>query len=112
LITASPRHLLAAERERLEDARTALRQAMARGVETARTRLAAQAGHLDALSPLGVISRGYSVVRTPDGRLVRRTGDAPPGTVVEARLVDGWLSARVEGSRAQKLNEPADDYTP
>jgi exodeoxyribonuclease VII large subunit len=75
-----------------------------------RERLAAGAAHLDALSPLAVIARGYSVVRTADGRLIRVLADAPPGTALQARLTDGWLDATVSGSRAQRLNEPESDY--
>ena len=75
-----------------------------------RERLAAGAAHLDALSPLAVIGRGYSVVRTADGRLIRVLADAPPGTAIQARLTDGWLGATVSGSRAQRLNEPEADY--
>ena len=75
-----------------------------------RERLAAGAAHLDALSPLAVIGRGYSVVRTTDGRLIRALAEAPPGTAIQARLPDGWLAATVTGGRGQRLNEPEAEY--
>jgi exodeoxyribonuclease VII large subunit len=73
-------------------------------------RLAATAARLDALSPLAVLGRGYSVLRTPERRLVRHLADAPAGTVVEARVVDGWVLARVDGVRRQGLGEPEAVY--
>ncbi len=73
-------------------------------------RLARASGHLDALSPLAVIARGYSVVRTRDGALVRSLTEAPPGTAILARMPDGWLHAEVTGARRQQLNEPDAEY--
>ncbi len=73
----------------------------------AQERLAAAAGRLDALSPLAVISRGYSVVRTSAGALVRRADQVAIGDTIEARMPDGWLTAHVIGTRPQRLGEPA-----
>lgn len=73
-------------------------------------RLARSAAHLDALSPLAVIARGYSVVRTADGLLVRSLAEAPAGTAIQTRLPDGWLHATVTGSKRQRLNEPDEEY--
>ncbi len=56
-----------------------------------------------------MLGRGYSVLRTADGRLVRHCDQAPAGTGIEARTLDGWLTATVTGSRRQRLNEAADD---
>ena len=74
-------------------------------------RLARAAAHLQAVSPLGVIARGYSVVRTADGRLVRSLADAPDGSAIEARVADGWLKATVSGRQPQRLGEPEGGYT-
>jgi hypothetical protein len=49
-------------------------------------------------------------VRTPDGKLVRRLEQAPPGIEIHARLADGWIAARVTGARKQPLSEPSDLY--
>ncbi|MCK6491084.1 MAG: hypothetical protein L6R48_22760, partial [Planctomycetes bacterium] len=88
----------------------ALPRALAVRFQRQQERLAAAAGRLDALSPLAVIARGYSVVRLPDGRLVRQLADAPPDSAVEARTADGWLMAVVRSHRRQRLNEPAEGY--
>ena len=79
--------------------------------ERGEARFIALAAKLDALSPLAVIARGFSMVRTPDGHVVRSLAEAPPGSRIEARLADGWLLAQVDGTRPQRLNEAADLYS-
>lgn len=95
-------------RERLAHGAQSLVRLVSDRVARLHERLARAAGHLDALSPLAVIARGYSVVRTADGVLVRTLADAPPGTAIQARMPDGWLQAEVTGARRQRLNEPDD----
>ena len=68
------------------------------------------AGRLEALSPLAVIARGYSVVRSEAGLLVRRLDQAPPGSVIDVRLSDGRLRAQVLDTQPQRLNEPGPGY--
>lgn len=65
--------------------------------------LAAQAARLQALSPLAVLARGFAVVRhAADGRLVRATDDAPPGTEVELVLKDGSVDATITRTRRKE----------
>lgn len=61
-----------------------------------RRRLERAAAALDALSPLAVLARGYSVARTADGAVVRRRAQLPPGTPFTLRVSDGDLPARSE----------------
>ena len=51
---------------------------------------------LEALSPLRVLARGFSVVTLPDGTVVRRSEQAEPGTLLRVRLSEGALNCRVE----------------
>ena len=65
--------------------------------ERAEHRLSALAGRLDAISPLAVLGRGYSVTRrAADGRALTDAGDVGAGDRIETRLARGSLSARVE----------------
>lgn len=96
--------------DRLDTLQRRLLRAMADRAQRAEDRLGALVGRLDALSPLGVIARGYSVVRTDDGRVVRRLDQAPPGTRIRARLEDGWLEAEARGGTPQRLAEARDIY--
>lgn len=54
---------------------------------------------LDALSPLKVLSRGFSVTRRlPDGEILRDYRQAPPGTKVAVKLNEGKLFCTVDES--------------
>ncbi len=110
LTHASPSRRCQRARESLEQHGRHLDRALGQQVLHAQERLAAAAGRLDALSPLAVIARGYSVVRTANGALVRRLDQVAEGELIEARLPDGWLRAQVVGRRAQRLGEPEEPY--
>jgi exodeoxyribonuclease VII large subunit len=56
------------------------------------------AGQLDALSPLRILNRGYSVPVGPDGRVLKRRADFAPGAPFRLRVADGDVAARVESS--------------
>jgi len=105
-----PQRTLMAARERLAAHEHRLGRAVIVRQTRAEERLAALAGRLHALSPLAVIARGYAVVRTPDGGVVRQLADAPLGSRVAARVGDGWIDATVDGQRRQGLKEPSDVY--
>jgi exodeoxyribonuclease VII large subunit len=80
--------------------RRRLQRAGGLGIERARTRLAGASRSLDALSPLGTLSRGYSITRrADDGRLVRRADEVAPGDRIETRLGRGRVLSRVEGGK-------------
>jgi exodeoxyribonuclease VII large subunit len=70
----------------------AVRQRLANG----RERLGSLAGRLEALSPLNVLARGYSLTRTEDGAVVRDSGQIRPGERILIQLERGQLVGRVE----------------
>lgn len=49
-----------------------------------------------ALSPAATLERGYAVLQSADGHVVRRSADVSEGDVLRARLADGALTVRVE----------------
>ena len=61
-----------------------------------RQRFSALAAALDAMSPLKVLGRGYSIARNENGTLIASVKDAAPGERLELRLSDGSLACRVE----------------
>jgi exodeoxyribonuclease VII large subunit len=93
------------ERERqLDDLEERLRRAVRQRLRVAQERTEAHAARLQALSPLNVLARGYSLTRTEDGaRLVHRAAQVQPGDRVEVLLADGRLVADV----ARVLPPPA-----
>ncbi|MCD8376712.1 MAG: exodeoxyribonuclease VII large subunit [Oscillospiraceae bacterium] len=59
-------------------------------------RLAAKAAALDAMSPLKVLGRGYSIAQRKDGAVLSSVAQAAPDMKFNLRLVDGSLPCRVE----------------
>lgn len=107
-----PRQGVVQARARMAQAQARLRRAVRVQRSSAEDRLAGLAGKLHALSPLAVIARGYAVLRTPEGRVVQSTADAPIGSTVAARIGDGWIDATVTDHRRQRLHEPEQLYDP
>ena len=62
----------------------------------ARERLLPLIRTLHAVSPLATLGRGYAIVTAENGIILRNAADAAPGTLIEARLAQGRLRARVE----------------
>jgi exodeoxyribonuclease VII large subunit len=99
LRAAGPVARLRADRHRLERLAARLEADMGRQLAHARHRVGAAAGRLDSLSPLGVLSRGYSIARALDGRVIRRAGEVRIGEALHVLLYEGGLDCRVEGTR-------------
>lgn len=64
-------------------------------LERRRQQLAAVAASLQALSPLNVLSRGYSLTHTADGRVLRNADTVKPGDDIVTRLDSGIILSRV-----------------
>jgi exodeoxyribonuclease VII large subunit len=94
-----PRTRLAARAQRLDELEARLSRALRRGLSESRHRLAAAARTLQAVSPLATLERGYAIVTTSEGHVVRSAGDIAPGTAIEARTAAGTLLATVTGHR-------------
>ena len=89
-----PRHRIEEARLRLDECMDRLVLGGRHGLERRRARLGGLAGQLNALSPLGVLDRGFAVV-SKDGQLVRTVGGVASGDTVDIRLVDGEVSAEI-----------------
>ena len=57
---------------------------------------------LDALSPLKVLARGYSVVLTEEGRVVQRAEQVSVGQQVTVKLSEGSITASVLGTQEER----------
>lgn len=71
---------------------TAQQQTLAGG----RQRCVRLAAALDAMSPLKVLTRGYAMAQTEDGRLLRTVEQTSPGGRFTLHLADGRIRASVE----------------
>jgi exodeoxyribonuclease VII large subunit len=91
---------LADARLRLDAASSACDGLIAARIQEGRERLGLAAASLDALSPLGVLQRGYAIAQDASGRLLRDATTVSQGDAVRVRLAKGKLNARVEGIEA------------
>ncbi len=74
-----------------------LEGAMLRLWERRETRFRSLVKHLEAVSPLAILARGYSVVRKlPEKRVLRRAREVSPGDELEILLAEGKVEVRVE----------------
>jgi exodeoxyribonuclease VII large subunit len=86
--------LAARRHQQMADMR--LRLARARpNLERHRTRLAHLAASLAALNPQAALARGYALVRTPDGQLVRSQRQLAEGMALKLRFAEGGANALV-----------------
>ena len=87
---------LASARARLDGASAACGGAMEAKLQEGRERLGLAAASLDALSPLGVLQRGYAIAQDASGKLLRDAASVAEGDAVSVRLAKGKLNTRVE----------------
>lgn len=83
--------------QRIDDLVRNLTLGMSHFLGLGRERLTALAGRLEGLSPLGVLSRGYSLsLKLPERAVIRETATLKVGDEVETRVREGSFLSRVE----------------
>ncbi|MGC9349553.1 MAG: exodeoxyribonuclease VII large subunit [Anaerolineae bacterium] len=93
----SPVTRVAGARQRVDDLTYRLETSTAHRLEMVRERVGALRSRLNALSPDGVLSRGYVVVRDRKTRdVLTSAGQATPGLPLSLQFRDGEIDARVE----------------
>ena len=73
-----------------------IRVAAHAALERAAARCIGLGANLSHLDPTKVLERGYSIVQTPDGRVVRDSAALVLGEQVVLRLARGSAGARIE----------------
>jgi len=84
---------------RVDELQRRIDQAARNRTRTSRDRLGTAAAALQALSPLKVLGRGYSMTRTAEGQVVRNAADLKTGDQILTTLADGQLTSRVEATQ-------------
>lgn len=97
------RYILDSEKERLDALFLQMQQSVKRSLFAQRDRLGKNAALLDSLSPLKILSRGYSVTRR-HGELVKDVGQVKDGDKVSVTLSRGTLICTVD-ERTLEYNE-------
>lgn len=88
---------LAPPRQSVDVAAGRLERALRRLLERRRAALGGAAGRLQALSPLAILERGYSVARTEGGGVLRRVEELPEGRRFHLRVMDGTVACTSSG---------------
>lgn len=91
----SPETYLTRKRSDLQMRETALTAAMVRRLNRSERGYVELTAKLDALSPLKVLTRGYSMARTEEGTLLKSVKQVKPGDVITMSLGDGRIDASV-----------------
>ena len=94
-LTYGLRHAAAGQRERLTALSAALPNEAERLLNRRRERLKSLAASLDALSPLKVLGRGYSIAHREDGKAVVSISDVESGDKLKLTLSDGSVDCQV-----------------
>jgi exodeoxyribonuclease VII large subunit len=92
------RFRLGSSRRLLEQLQNRTLAAASKPAQRGRARLEAATVRLQALSPMAVLERGYSILTTMEGAVIRRSADAGAGELLRARLREGELGLRVEST--------------
>ncbi len=87
---------LADGRRRLEAASSKLEDSMRWKLAQAHRRLEPLQAHLSQLSPLRVLDRGYAIVQTPDGTVIKAPSQTASGEALRVRLAAGELAVEVK----------------
>ena len=102
---ASPDWRVRNERQRMDEMNSRLGRAAAGSLLLRRAHQNGAIARLTALNPQAVLQRGYAIVHTADGTLVRRAAQMKTGQPINLTMVDGEAGARVERIEIRKDSE-------
>lgn len=96
-ILRRPMDMIRQRQQQLDESFSDLTNTMKSVVEHNHNQLSLASARLEGLSPLSVLSRGYSVTTLKDGTVLRHTDDITPDTEIHTRLSRGELISVVRG---------------
>ena len=105
LVAVSPAQKLSQQRTQLAALSQRLAHSGRRHLNQAREQLASLSRNLNAVSPLAVLDRGFSISLTESSQVVRQTTDVAPGQTLVTRLADGTVHSSVTETHPN----PSDD---
>lgn len=97
---SSPGHMIDDRRMALILSSERLKTSAAHVNEIKKHALSALSGKLEALSPLAVLSRGYGVVSSEEGKVIKEIADVSVGDKITVKVRDGEIYAGVSGTVA------------
>lgn len=97
LLTIHPQRRVPVARQQLSQMKQRLQQAMITLVKEQRQRFRATSQQLHLVSPLQTIERGYAVVRTENGKVIRDPAELGDGQEFSVRVAKGEFTAKKSG---------------
>ncbi|MBE6917376.1 MAG: exodeoxyribonuclease VII large subunit [Ruminococcaceae bacterium] len=91
----SPTAYLHQRRQTLQLLQNRLVSAQTQTIERKKRRFVEQTAKLDAMSPLKVLTRGYAMAQTADGKVLKSVSQVDSGETINVSLSDGALCATV-----------------
>jgi exodeoxyribonuclease VII large subunit len=79
----------------LEQLNKRIENAMERKLESAASRFSVAFSKMDALNPLKVLSRGYSIARSSGKKIIKSVSDVKKDDMIEITITDGSLMCSV-----------------
>jgi exodeoxyribonuclease VII large subunit len=106
---ADPRSGLLARVREVEEQTARARRVLAHRLDRAADEVVHARARVRGLSPLETLRRGYSVLQSPDGRVVASVDDVRAGAALSARLHDGRLDLSVGAAHRDDAPRPPTD---
>ncbi|WP_370979161.1 exodeoxyribonuclease VII large subunit [Agaribacterium sp. ZY112] len=103
LISHNPGHGLPYKKQKLIQLNKRLNLAAERALQHKQQSIAKLAAELDLVSPLATLSRGYSIVRDKDNKIVRSIKQLKTDTNISIQLDDGQAQAVIQSTNRHKL---------
>ncbi|MBQ1589136.1 MAG: exodeoxyribonuclease VII large subunit, partial [Oscillospiraceae bacterium] len=99
----NPMNYLQERRLRLDKLTGDFRRVGTRLLQARRQGLIRLSASLDAMSPLKVLARGYSMTADADGRLISSVTEVSPGQSLTILVSDGRIRAAVERTEGETI---------
>ena len=100
-VLAEPIRMVTDRAVEVERARSAARRDIRRLVAAESERVGHLSARLGTLGPAATLARGYAVVQTGSGAVLRSVADAPAGAALRIRVADGAVGAVSTGQEGE-----------
>ncbi len=102
-----PMSLVDERRQKCDELSERAERAIRLKVERLGQKIATIAGTLDALSPLKVLSRGYSLTMMDDASVISAVDQVSPGIEIQTQIADGTIWSTVTDVQVAVANQPS-----
>ena len=87
---------------RIQQLEYRLAESLRAQLSVTRERFGKAVTHLESVSPLSTLARGYSVTTAADGKVLKQAKQVKTGDTLTTRLADGWVESEVKSVQPVK----------